>query len=278
MNGGVTLQLAVDTVAAAALYALVAQAVSLAFSGTGVVHLAIGQVGATGGLVAAGCLSAGAPLGAAILVGLAAGTGLSAVAERALVAPARGRPLLGAVLLVAAAVVIQEALGGLFPRTAYVFPIADGLYRVFGGIVHLSDLVTIAVVAVVAIAAVALIQGTQVGARLRVTARAPELAERLGINTAAVRTATFAAAGSLVTGAVLLGASRFPIGAGGAAVLGLRGLGVAAAGAMTSRAALVAAAAVVAGVEVVGDFYLGSGGELLCDAAAVVLIALGWRR
>jgi branched-chain amino acid transport system permease protein len=278
MNSGVVIQLMVDTVAAAALYALVAQAVSLAFTGTGVVHLAIGQVGAAGGLAAAASLSAGIPLGAAILLGLAAGAALSTVAERALVAPARGRPLLAAVLLVAAAVVIQEALAGLFPHAAYAFPSVAGLYRVSGGIVHLADLVTIAVVIGVGIALVSTLASTQIGARLRVTAGAPELAERLGVNTAAVRTTTFAAAGALATAAVLLGAARFPIGAGGAAVLALRGLGAAAAGGMSSRTRLVSAAVVIAGVEVVGDFYLGGGGEFLCDAVTVGLVALGWRR
>jgi len=56
VNGAVVVQLGVDCVAAASLYALVALAVSLAYSGSGTYHLAIGQVGVAGGLIAAGVL------------------------------------------------------------------------------------------------------------------------------------------------------------------------------------------------------------------------------
>ena len=80
-------QLAVDSLAAASLYALVALAVSLAFSGSGTVHLAIGQVAMAGGLTASALVTAGVPIVFAALGGLAVAAVLSGVAERGLIAP-----------------------------------------------------------------------------------------------------------------------------------------------------------------------------------------------
>src|SRR5207249_1317986 len=73
----VIVQLAVDSLAAASLYALVALAVSLAFSGSGTVHLAIGQVAMAGGLTASALVTAGVPIVLAALGGLAVAAVLS---------------------------------------------------------------------------------------------------------------------------------------------------------------------------------------------------------
>jgi len=274
----VIVQLAVDSLAAASLYALVALAVSLAFSGSGTVHLAIGQVAMAGGLTASALVTAGVPIAFAALGGLAVAAVLSGVAERGLIAPALGRPVLGAVLLVAMAVVLREVLQGIFTRPAYAFPSPAGTMHVLGGVIHTADLVTIAVVAVTALLAAALLRSSTIGAALRVTAAAPAAAERIGVDTARVRVAAFAAGGTLAAIAVLLGVGRFPLTAGGGVVLALRGIAAAAAGGMRSPGRVVAAAAVIAAAEVVGGFYLGGGGEFLSDAVAVLLIAAAWRR
>ena len=167
MNGAVVVQLGVDCVAAASLYALVALAVSLAYSGSGTYHLAIGQVGVAGGLIAAAVLQAGWPVWVAVVAGLAVGAALSAAMERGLVAPASGRPVLAAVLLIAAAVVTRELLQGLFPRSAYSFPSTSGTFRVLGGLVHTADLVTIAAVVAVAATGAVVLRSTTLGAALR---------------------------------------------------------------------------------------------------------------
>ncbi len=279
MSSGIVFQLGVDTLAAGALYALVALAVSLAYSGSGVVHLAIGPVGLAGGLLAASLFSGGMPLVPAALAGLAVGGALSGVAERALVAPVVGKPLLGMTILVAAAVLAQGVLSGLFPRPAYAFPTASGVYTVAGGIVHQYDLVTLAAVVVVAGVSVPVVKSRRVGGSLRLTATSPRQAERLGVNTAFVRTTSFAVGGVLATGAVLLGSARFPLAAVGAVALTLRGIAAAAAGRMVSPTRIAGAALLIAAVEVVGGYELGGGrGELLCDAVAVLLVAAGWHR
>jgi branched-chain amino acid transport system permease protein len=274
----VIVQLGVDCLAASALYALIALAVALAFSGSGTVHLAIGQVAVTGALTAAALVSARVPLWLAWLAGLAVAAAVSGAVEAGLVAPALGRPVLGAVLLVATAVVLREVLQGLFPHPAYAFPIAAGTLRVLGGIVHVADVLTIGVVAATALAVGVVLRSSLLGAALRVTAAAPAAAERIGVDTARVRLAAFAIAGALAGVAVLLGAGRFPLSASGGAVLALRGIATAAAGSMRSPVRVVAAAVVIAAAEVVGGFYLGGGGEFLSDAVAVLLIAAAWRR
>lgn len=278
MNAGIVVQLAVDCVAAASLYALVGLAVSLAFSGSGTYHLAIGQVAIAGALVAAALVQAGLPLFLAVLIGLALGALLSAAAERGLVAPASGRPLLGAVLLIAAAVVVREVLQGIFPRSAYAFPTIGGTLQVAGGLVHVADLVTIAVVAAVAVAGALTLRLTPVGAALRITAAAPSLAERIGVDTGAMRALAFGAGGALATAAVLLGAARFPLAASGGVTIALRGIAAAAAGGPRAPQRVVLPALAIAAVEVVGGYYLGGGGEALSDVTAVALIALALAR
>jgi len=54
LNGGLVLQLALDTLATAGIYAIVGIGVFIAHSGTRVLHLAIGEVAMAGALVAAG--------------------------------------------------------------------------------------------------------------------------------------------------------------------------------------------------------------------------------
>ncbi len=277
----IALQLAVDCAAATALYALIALAVSLAYSGSGILNLAVGQIAIAGGLAAAAVTGAGWPAWIGVLVGVGVAAALGALAERALVKPSIGRPVLGAVLLVAAAIVLREVLLGLFPRTVYAFPSVGGTFRVLGGIVHVADLVTIGAVVAVALAGAAVLRTTTVGAALRVTSESPDAAELLGVDTQMVRTASFAIGGALAAGAVLLGVSHFPIAAGGGVVLAFRGIAAAVAGGIRSPGGVVLSALAIAVGQVVGGFYLGGGGEVVSDLVAVGLIAGSgflWRR
>jgi branched-chain amino acid transport system permease protein len=277
----IVLQLAVDTLAATALYALIALAVSLSYSGSGILNLAVGQIAVAGGLAAAAVSTAGWSVWVGVLIGIAVAAALGAVAERTLVKPSIGRPVLGAALLIAAAIVLREVLIGLFPRTAYAFPVVGGTFRVLGGIVHTADLVTIGVVAAVAAAGAAILRTTTIGAALRLTAASPGSAELLGVDTQLVRTASFAVGGALAAGAVLLGVGHFPIAAGGGVVLAFRGIAASVAGGVRSPQRVLLCALAIAAGQVIGGFYLGSGGEFVSDVVAVGLIALSgltWRR
>jgi len=277
----IALQLAVDCLAATALYALIALAVSLSFSGSGVLNLAVGQIAIAGGLAASAVATAGWPVWLAALFGVGVAAALGAVAERSLVKPALGRPVLAAALLIAAAIVLREVLLGLFPRSAYAFPSVGGTFHVLGGVVHGADLVIILAVVAVAVAGAALLRTTRLGAALRVTSESPDAAELIGVDTAAVRTGAFAVGAALAAGAVLLGVGHFPLAASGGVVLAFRGIAASVAGGIRSPVAVVLSALAIAMGQVIGGFYLGSGGEVVSDVVALGLIALGgwvWRR
>lgn len=271
------LQLALDTLATAGIYAIVAMGVLVAYSGSRVLHLAIGQVAMAGALVAAG-LSGSWPLWIAIVAGLAAGAATSALGERALVAPLARRIELAAILLVAGAVVLEEVLRGLYSRSGYAFPSVGGEIHPAGGIIRASDLVTIAAAAAVAVGATWVLGHTGAGAALRATAAAPASAELIGVDTARVRTAAFAVAGALGSGAALLAAGRLPLAATAGLPLAVKGIAAAVAGRLLSPATVCIGAVLIAAVQVVGTYILGSGGEVLADVAALSLLLAWWRR
>ena len=278
MQTGIVIQLALDTVAAASLYALVALAVSLAYSGSGILHLAIGQVALLGGLVATVLYQHGSPVWTAVLAGLALGGVASGAAERGLVAPTIQSPVVGTVLLLAAGVIGQQALSRFFPQSVYAFPNASHTYRVAGGVVHAYDLVTIGVVVLVALLGFFTLRTAGIGGSLRLTASSVRGAERIGVDTGMVRTASFAVGGALATGALLLGSARFPLAATGVVALPFRGIAGAMAGRMSSPARIIGAVVLIAAAEVVGGYELGGAGEFLADGVAALLIAAGWRR
>jgi branched-chain amino acid transport system permease protein len=277
VNGGIVLQLALDTLATAGIFAIVGMGVLIAHTGTRVLHLAIGEVAMAGALVAAG-LANRWPVWLAMIVGLAVAAGLSAAGERALVAPVVSRVELAAILLLAAGLVVRELLRGLYSRSAYAFPSVGGEIHPAGGTLRVADVLTVAAAVAIAAATTWVIRNTLAGAALRATAAAPDSAELIGVDTARVRTTAFAVAGGLAALAALLAADRLPIAATAGVPLALKGIASAIAGRLRSPLTVGAGAVAIAAVQVVGSFFLGSGGEVLADVAALLLLLSGWRR
>jgi branched-chain amino acid transport system permease protein len=278
VSGGLVLQLILDSLAAAAVYATLGLAVYAAHAGSGVLHLAAGDVAMVGAVAGAALAARGAPVALAVVLALVLGALASAALERGVVAPTAGRPLLAAAGLVAAGALLRQAMSALFPRAAYPFPAPSQVWRLGDGVLRASDLVTIAVVAVVAAGAAAVVWRTRFGAALRVTAASPAAAEDLGVDTSRVRLAAFAAAGALAAlGAVVASARVAPAPAAGVP-LALRAVAAAAAGGLSSPLSVGAGALLIGGVEVVAGYALGGAGEPVTDAVAVVLVALRWRR
>ena len=276
VSGGIVLQLAVDSAAASALYGLIAAAVWLARSGSGVVHRAVGEVAMAGALTAA-VLAGSVPLAVAVAAGLGAGAAVSAAAARGLVLPA-GDATRAAVLLVAGAAVLRAVLQAIFPRSGYGFPVLAGTLHLGDGVVHASDLLVVGA-AVALIAATAIVLRTPLGARLRLTAASPQAAERLGVSTGAVRVTVFAMAGAVAAGVALVAASRLTLAAGGGTVLVVRGLAAAAVAATGRSPRWIAPAVIAVGAaQAVGVYALGSGGEVIAGGVAVLCAALGGRR
>lgn len=278
MSGGLVLQLTLDSLAAAAVYATLGLAIYAAHAGSGVLHLAAGDVAMVGAVAGAALAARGAPVVVAVALALVLGAAASAALERGVVAPATGRPVLAAAGLVAAGALLRQGMSALFPRAAYPFPAPAQVWRLGDGVVRASDLVTVAVVAVVAVGAAGVISRTRFGAALRVTAASPAAAEDVGVDTSRLRLAAFAAAGALAAlGAVLASARVAPAPAAGVP-LALRAVAAAAAGGLATPLSVGVGALLVGGVEVVAGYALGGGGELVTDAVAVLVVALRWRR
>ncbi|MHB8719328.1 MAG: ABC transporter permease subunit [Candidatus Dormibacteria bacterium] len=277
LNGGLVLQLALDTLATAGIYAMVGIGIYIAHSGTRVLHLAIGEVAMAGALVAAGLATAW-PLVVAVPAGLAVAAGLSASAERLLVAPLARRVELAAILLIAAAVVLREVLRGLYSRGAYPFPSVAGTLSPGGGVLRVSDVVTVAAALAVAAGGNFVLRRTSWGAALRATAASPGAAAMIGVDTATVRTAAFAAGGALAAAAALLAADRLPLAATAGVPLALRGIAAAVAGRLRSPWTVCLGALAIGAVEVVSTYFLGAGGQVVADAVALLLLLTGFRR
>ncbi|MHB8719092.1 MAG: ABC transporter permease subunit [Candidatus Dormibacteria bacterium] len=272
---GVAVQLAVDSVAAAALYAIIGLVVALAFSGTGVLFVATGQVGAAGALVAAALVAHAVPVAIAVVAGMLVAALVAALAERGLVEPVSGHPLAGTALLVALAVVVQEALAGIFPAPAYAFPTVDAEVRAGAGIVRAADLVVVGCALLIAAATATVLQRTTLGTRIRLAAHDAAIAERLGVRTARLRAGSFALAGAAAAAVVLLAAGRFPVSAATGVVLGVRGLAVAAGARMAVGPRIALTALALGTAEVVSGYWLGSGGEAITDTVAAALVIAG---
>ncbi len=132
MNGALVLQLALDTLATAGIFAIVGMGVLVAYTGSRVLHLAHRRGGHGRGAGRRG-LSTGWPVAVALVAGLAVAAVLSAAGERVLVAPVARRVELAAILLLTAGLVVRELLRGLYSRSAYSFPSVAGELRLGGG-------------------------------------------------------------------------------------------------------------------------------------------------
>lgn len=274
---GVSLQLALDSLATAGIYALFGLGIYAAHAGSGVLHLAAGDAAMTGAVPAAALVAGGTPIAAGIAVALLLGAAVSAVLERGLVRPAGGRVALAAATLVAAGAVLRQALTAAYPRAAYPFPAPETTWRIGDGVLRASDVVTVAVAAAVAGAGWALLTRTRAGAALRVTAGGADAAELIGVDTSRVRLGAFAVAGMLAALAALLAAARVAPAPGAGVPLALKGLAGAAAGGLGSPPAVCAGALLIGATEVVAGYELGGMGEVLAYGVAAAAIAARWR-
>jgi branched-subunit amino acid ABC-type transport system permease component len=277
VTGGTALQLCLDGLAASGVYALVGLGVQLAYAGSGVLHLALGDAAVCGAVAGAALAEGGAPAWVAALLALAVAAGLSGVMERLLVRPAAGRVVVGAAALVAGGTVLRQALAALFPHPAYAFPSLGATWHVGEGLLRASDAVTAGVAVVVAAGVAVLLGRTRAGAALRATAGGEASAESIGVDTRRVRSGAFAAAGLLAGLALVLAAGRVAATPSSGLGVGLKGLCAAAAGRFASPLTVCLGAVLIGGVEVGTTFALGGGGEAITYAVALAALALGWR-
>ncbi len=279
VSGGTALQLCLDALATSGVYALTALGVQLAYAGSGVLHLALGDVAVAGAIAGAAAVGAGAPVVLAGLLAVVVAAILSALMERGLVQPAGGgaRAALAAAALVAGGAVLRQVVAAVFTHSAYAFPALGTVWHVGSGVLRASDAVVAAVAVAVAVGVGLVLARTRAGASLRVTAGGATAAEAIGVDTRRVRSLAFAAAGVLAALGALLAAGRVAATPASGVAIGIKGLCAAAAGGFVSPARACAGAVLIGGVEVGTTFALGGGGEAVTFAVAAAALGLGWR-
>jgi branched-chain amino acid transport system permease protein len=277
VSGGTALQLCLDGLAASGVYALVGLGVQAAHAGSGVLHLAIGDVAVAGAIGGAALAESGAPPWLAAPVALAAAALLSVLMERALVRPAAGRLALAVAALVAGGSVLRQLVAAVFTHGAYAFPAVGTVWRVGDGVLRAADVLTAGVAVVVATGAWWVLGRTRAGAALRATAGDAAAAELAGVDTRRVRARAFAAAGMLAGLAAVLAAGRVAATPAAGVGLGLKGLCAAVAGRLGSPLAVCLGAALIGGTEVGTTYVLGGGGEAVTFGVAALALAVGWQ-
>ena len=277
VSGGTALQLCIDALAASGVYALVAIGVQLAYAGSGVLHLALGDAAVAGAIAGAALAESGAPAWVAGVLAVVVGAVLSLAMERALVRPSGGRVVVAAAALVAGGAVLRQAVGAVFTHAAYAFPALSSGWRVGEGVVRAADVVTACVTVAVAVMFALLLARTRAGAALRVTAGGGAAAESIGVSTRRVRAGAFAVAGLLGALAAVLAAGRVAAAPASGVAIGFKGLSAAAAGRFGSPLTACLGAVLIGGTEVGTTFVLGGGGEAVTYAVALAALALGWR-
>lgn len=276
MTGGTALQLCLDGLATSGIYALVGLGVQLTYAGSGVLHLAIGDVAVAAAIAAAAIVEAGAPVPLAALAGVAIAAVLSVAMERGLVRPSRGRVVLAAAALVAGGALLRQLVAAVFSHPAYAFPALTATWHVGDGVLRAADAVTGGVAIAAAAAVAGLLGRTRTGAALRATAGGDAAAESIGVDTRRVRALAFAMAGLLAGLAALLAAGRIAATPASGLALGLKGLCAAAAGGFGSTLGVCLGAVLIGATEVGATFALGGGGEAITYAVAAGALALRW--
>ncbi|MGE0657983.1 MAG: branched-chain amino acid ABC transporter permease [Reyranellaceae bacterium] len=203
-----SLQLALNTLALAAAYALVALGFVMVINAVGAVNFAHGDLVVSGGFIAvlfATLIDLPAVILAPAVVVAAGSLGL-ALSLLAYFPLRRGPPVGIYVSTIAVGVMLQNAilnLAGPAPRRGP--PLLDAApLRVGDVVVSSQALATIAVAALLLAGMQALLHRTQFGRRLRATAQDPLMAESIGIDTRRSIVFSFAIAAALAGAAGLL--------------------------------------------------------------------------
>lgn len=278
-------QVLVSTAAVGSALALVALGYTLVFAATGIVNFAQGPLLVVGGYGAYALTRAGLPVGAALVVSVAGTAAAGALVELVALRPLRrGRvePVadVGWVLTTFAAglvavdlvrLAVDAAPHAIAPLAASVF--GWRVWRPAGVAVTPTDVVIV-------VAAVALVVGTDVvlrrttaGRALRAVAQDREAAALTGVDTTAVVSAAFAAAGALAAVAAVLLAPKVFVRLENGLVLGLQGFVAAVLGGLGSPRGALAGGYAVAAVSAVARTLSPAGSRY--ETVAVFVLFLG---
>ncbi len=168
--------------AAGAIYASVALALVMIYRATDLVNFAQGEMAMFSTYIAWTLVNAGLPFWAAFLITLAVSFVGGMVIERVLIRPVENAPVLAAVIVtIALLLIFNSTAGWLYSYTVQDFPSPFPDRPLFGALITTRDLGVIAVTLLMLIMLFLFFRFTSTGLAMRAAAQNPESARLCGI-------------------------------------------------------------------------------------------------
>ncbi|MBU6497267.1 MAG: ABC transporter permease [Rhodospirillales bacterium] len=182
------------------LYALTALGLVLSYRTSGVLNFAFGGIGGFAAYSAFALLGLHLPYFVAVLVALLVGAALGALTDLAVCRPLRdSNPLTVGIGTMGLLLIFQGAIASIWGTNVQSLPLPfSSLFALHLGEVSVgsSSLFILLVTGLAVLAAVRLVLGTSFGLAMRATSAGPMTASLLGIDTAAIRLATWSLSGA----------------------------------------------------------------------------------
>lgn len=245
----------------------------------GVLNLAHGQLAVLGAIVTALRLDAGAPVVVAALTGLAAAGALGLVLDRTLLRAVyrrqgESRVLLGLLLMLGVAFVIDGVLGWRYPIEALSVRIAGAPVDILGVGMRRGSLLASGIALVVGVALVGFLRLTTVGKAVRSVIEDEVGAQLCGVNPATVRTLVLGLSAVLAALVAVTRSMTSPVTVDAGIDLTILALIVAVVGGLGSVSGAFAAGLLLGIVNTVSAHYIGSyiTTVVLLGAAALTIV------
>lgn len=276
------MQLAVNVLVLAALYAILAEGFVLIYRASRVFNLAHGDVMMLGGyLFFTGLVATGGNPWIAVVLALAAGFLVGVAVYFAGIRPLAGYPVASIVMVTVAIGILLRSAATLIwsARVRYpasLLPFKDAPIPIGGGaVVSTLDLASLGAALAFFIVLAAVLRRSALGVRMRAAAENPRLAAASGINIHRVMALSWGLASFGATLAALFYSTRVDL-EPDSWLVGLRAFAPALVGGMTSPFGVLPGALVVALVEVLAAQYLDP--VMVSSAPFIVLLVALWFR
>lgn len=252
----------VSGIAAGAVYVLIALGFSLIYRTSRVINFAQGDLAMLGAYIAYSAHSAGLPLGLAMLVGVLAIGALAAVAERVILRPLYGRPLVVAILAtVALAVAIEGAIQLIWGSQPLSLPslVSQSPWHVAGVAITPTDAAIFGIAFAVVLPLLWFIGATRTGRAMRGCAQDREVVTLFGVNPARMYSVSFILGGLLAGLAGVLIAPTVGLTSSGGLDLSAVGFSAAVLGGLGSLPGAIVGGVLISVVVNLAAVYVSSG-------------------
>jgi branched-chain amino acid transport system permease protein len=275
------MQLAVNVLVLAALYAMIAEGFVLVYRASRVFNLAHGDAMMLGGYLFFACMVAtDGNLWASVPIALGAGFLVGVCVYAASIRPLAGYPIAAIVLVTVAVGILIRSIAtliwsGQVRYPANLLPFKDAPHRIGDAVFSTLDLASLATALAFFVVLVVLLQRTTLGVRMRAAAENPRLAANSGINIHWLIALSWGLACFGATLAALFYTTRVNLDPD-SWLVGLRAFVPALIGGMNSPLGVLPGALIVALVEVLAAQYLDP--VMVNSAPFVVLLVALWIR